>query len=268
MNDMALPACIFCGGTRPATTKEHAPPKAMFRDKQAPEGYTFDACADCNNGTTDDDLMIAFLAHMEPGADEAKLAKGSGLMKAVNRQHPGVLAEMFDVSAVEARSTARRMKLQTAPGQTYQQLYQERGFVKIPGAVHAAVQTIASKVTKGVYFRQTGAIFPLDGDLLFHWFTNADREEQGLIPVLQALASIASTSTPKVRNRQNLNDQFDYDYSRDGGGDIHLLQAHFGKVFGFVTIFSQTPGRLQKIVAELNAKHVGTGQLPFRFLRN
>jgi hypothetical protein len=46
------PWCIFCGGTVAATTVEHCPPRAMFDNKEWPEGYAFPACASCNGGSS------------------------------------------------------------------------------------------------------------------------------------------------------------------------------------------------------------------------
>ena len=33
--------CISCGGQAAATTEEHYPPRALFRDRAWPEGFTF-----------------------------------------------------------------------------------------------------------------------------------------------------------------------------------------------------------------------------------
>ena len=139
------------------------------------------------------------------------------------------------------------------------------GIVHIPEALHRAVGILGGKLTKGVYYKQTGNILPEDGGVMFQWFTNAQLREHGKIAILDALAGMTAMSTPQERSGKDLKDQFDYLYSVDGSGDLHVMQVVIGKMFGFVTIFSQTPGRLEKIDNYLNAK-LGTEKGPFRFL--
>ena len=99
----AVRMCIFCGGNKPATTMEHCPPRAMFQNRQWPEGFEFPACADCNHGTGDVDVLIAMLARMDPIEEKGNLdGKQTGLMRMTNKQFPGMFQKMT-VSATEAR---------------------------------------------------------------------------------------------------------------------------------------------------------------------
>ena len=78
--------CAFCGGSALATTIEHCPPRAMFQNRQWPEGFEFPSCKSCNLGTSDQDLLIAMLARMDPfrgkGDEDGKL---TGLMRMTDR---------------------------------------------------------------------------------------------------------------------------------------------------------------------------------------
>ncbi|MDM0025921.1 hypothetical protein [Variovorax saccharolyticus] len=238
----ASPTCIFCGGSVAATTIEHCPPRSLFRDKAWPEGFEFTACEVCNGGSSDDDLMVAFLAQLK-GGDEQTLRKGYGLMRQVHRQFPGMLARMFSKTPTSARADARRLGMRPQAGQTYQEL----GIVDIPAAMHRSVETLAGKLTKAIFFQKTGTPFPSNGGLQFQWFTNAQRLEHGRIVILDAMAGISAMSAPISRAGRDLKDQFDYLYSVDEAGELHMLQVVFGTVFGFVSIFSQVPGRLEGI---------------------
>lgn len=251
--------CIFCGGQRPATTEEHCPPRALFRDKQWPEGYIFPACDICNGGSSDDDLMVAFLAQMTQTGNGHK--KASGLIYQVNRQFPGFIESMFQRSAVEARRTARRLGLRPSPGETYKDL----PVVNLPEETHKCVGVLAAKLTKAVFFKQTHTIFPTDGGILFQWFTNAQKMEHGRIVLLDALSHFAAMSVPKRRNGKDLTDQFDYKYSVDEYGALHILQVVFGDVFGFVSIFSQVPGRLESMEERIKKAHPELDS-PFKLL--
>lgn len=254
--------CIFCGGGTLATTEEHCPPRALFRDKHWPEGYVFPACESCNSDSSDEDLMVAFLAQMDPKAqDPEKHKKGFGLMRAVHRQFPGTLQEIFKKSATEARRDARRLGMTPELGKTYQEL----GIANVSEAMHMSVAMLGSKLTKAVYYMQTKEIFTSNGGIMFQWFTNAQKMEHGKIVLLEAAAAFSAISPPKQRNSKDLKDQFDYRYSVGEEGKIHLLQVVFGEVFGFVTIFSQTPGRLESMEDSIKQK-LGTADSPFKFL--
>jgi hypothetical protein len=253
--------CIFCGGGTPATTEEHCPPRGLFRDRQWPVGFVFPACQACNGGTRDQDLMVAFMAQLHPHQDGTISGQSEKLMRGVHKRFPGTLQEMVNVSAVSARATARKLRLEPARGQTYQGL----GIANVPEAMHACVATLAGKLTKAIYHQQRGRIFPADGGITFQWFTNAQHMEHGCIPILQSLQGILGASKPIRRNGQDLRDQFDYEYSSSQAGDLHLLRVAFGSVFGFVTIFSQTPGRLEAIDDELKRQHAADAS-PVRFI--
>ncbi len=253
--------CIFCGGAAHATTEEHCPPKALFRERKWPEGYVFPACASCNNGSSDDDLLVAFLAQLQPSANAETLSKGFGLMRMTHRQFPGLLEKMMTSTAVEARANARRLGMRPKPGQTYQEL----GIVNVTAAMDDCVANVAAKLTKAVYYMQTGKIFPSDGAIMFQWFTNAQRIEHGRIVLLDGLAGLAAMSPPIMRSGKNLKDQFDFRYSQGENGELHVLQVVFGEVFGFVTIFSPTPGRLEAMENRLNER-AEKDDSPFRFL--
>jgi hypothetical protein len=258
----ACPMCIFCGGRVVASTVEHCPPRAMFRDKAWPEGFEFSACTSCNGGSSNEDLMVAFLAQLR-GADQKTLQKGFGLMRSVNRQFPGLLDKIFSRSANEARADARRLGIRPRPGETYQQL----GTVDIPDEMHRCVEVFASKLTKAIYFMKTGMPFPADGGIQFQWFTNAQRLEHGRIVLLEVLAGLAAMSAPVERSGRDLKDQFDYLYSVDEPKELHVLQVGFGEVFGFVSIFSQVPGRLEAMDERLAERFEGEQKKsPFKWL--
>lgn len=258
----ACPMCIFCGGQVAATTIEHCPSRAIFRERVAPQGFEFAACAGCNRGSSDDDLMVAFLAHLG-GRDARVLKRGRGLMLQVKRQFPGVLQKMFSKSATEARSDARRIGIRPRPGETYQQL----GIVDIPEEMHRCVEVFAAKLTKAIFYMKMGAPFAADGGIQFQWFTNAQRLEHGRIVLLEALAGLAAMSAPVARSGRDLKDQFDYLYSVDESRELHVLQVVFGEVFGFDSIFSQVPGRLEAIDDRLAERFEGEQKKsPFKWL--
>jgi hypothetical protein len=54
------PYCCFCGGTRAATTLDHALPKACFPRDIWPEEFEFPSCNLRNNGTSKHDTIFGY----------------------------------------------------------------------------------------------------------------------------------------------------------------------------------------------------------------
>jgi len=52
-NLLPTPACVYCG--RPATTRDHVPPKAIFVELHLSDLVTVPACEDCNNRASQSD---------------------------------------------------------------------------------------------------------------------------------------------------------------------------------------------------------------------
>lgn len=151
--------------------------------------------------------------------------------------------------------------MRIGPGQTYQSL----GIVNVTDEMHDAVESFAAKLTKAVFHMQTSSIFPTNGGIWFQWFTNAQLREHGKISILEAMATIAATSPTLKRNGKDLRDQFDYKYSVDEEGALHMLQVVVGQSFGFVTIFSPVPGKLEEMGANIRMQ-LPDGENPFKSL--
>ncbi|HEY0282915.1 MAG TPA: hypothetical protein VGC27_09860, partial [Rhizomicrobium sp.] len=58
------PRCIYC--PNPKQTKEHMPHKDMFCGKLRPKGMEFDACKNCNSGTSVSDAVAVIIACWSP----------------------------------------------------------------------------------------------------------------------------------------------------------------------------------------------------------
>jgi hypothetical protein len=256
------PICAFCGGKAAANTIEHCPPRAMFQYRHWPEGFEFPACESCNHSTDNEDLLVAMLARMDPfeekGDQDGKL---TGLMKAVNRQYPELFARMMP-SAREARRQNRKLGIRPEPGQTHQ----EAGGVKVPEELHSAVCAVARKLAKGIFYREAKLIFPDAGCLLLNWFTNADLLRQKKYPIFDLLKHVAGEVPRLQRSQVLLNHQFEYKWSLSAERTVFVLQAIFGKAFGFVLFGSTLPDHLENRVRELRASSGRPG--PFAILQS
>lgn len=256
------PICIFCGGNTRANTKEHCPPKALFERRVWPNGFEFAACANCNNGTSGDDVVVALLGRF--GREHLKLQDGRtiGVMRNANNQHPEMFPKMLDITPIQARKTAKELGVTRPPGLTYQQ----SGIVNVTPHMDTAVATLAKKLSKAIFYKETNKIFPANGEIQFNWFTNANLLKLGFIPALQAFANIEAKTPSISRNGRDLKDQFNYRFSLSSDHELAVLQAVFGSVFGFLTIMSAKPGVLARIDSELQAANPDKSN-PFRFLQ-
>jgi len=254
--------CAFCGGKAIATTIEHCPPRSLFQFRKWPEGFEFPACELCNSGSSDDDLLAAMLARMDPFENKGDLdGKQIGLMKAVKRQFPGLFEKMLP-STLEAKRNNRELGIKPGFGQTHQ----ETGVIKVPPEFHNSICVLAKKLAKGVFYRDVGEVFPDEGCLVLNWFTNADLLKEKQYKVFEILKDLGGTVPPVQRSGSYLKDQFEYKTTFSPENDIFVLQAKFGNAFGFVVIGHRLPGKLEAIIARLQEQSQNSG--PFAVIQS
>jgi hypothetical protein len=241
------PFCAFCGGGVRATTIEHCPPRALFQNREWPEGMEFPSCDRCNQGSRDQDALVAMVARLDPFANSGdRDGRLRGLIRKVNSRFPGLFSQMMP-SATEARRANRKLGLKPPSGRTHQ----ETGVVKIPSALHDAVKVLAGKLAKGLFYVETTTVFPNDGCLLFGWFTNADVLRDGRPVLFESLKDITGKIPELRRADKDLKQQFAYKLSMSADAKLFVLQAMFGHSFGFAVFGSVQTGQLESIAAEL-----------------
>lgn len=238
------PVCIFCGGRAPATTKEHCPPRALFQNKEWPEGFVFPACERCNHGTNQYDVVAAFLARLDPFSNDGdRDGRLIGLFRNAHQQHPRLVKQMMDVSPVQARHSARKYGIPRPKGHTFADM----GIVRVTDEMTEAVKTLARKLAKALFYVERKVVFPTSGAIQFTWFSNVDLFLPQGSPILNSFSGIETKKVPVVRNGQDLSPQFDCHVTVNEVDDLMLVKAIFGKAFGFVTIASATEGKLEAI---------------------
>jgi hypothetical protein len=235
------PWCIFCGGVAIMTTIEHCPPRAMFQGRHAPEGFEFPACSNCNHGSADDDLIVAFLARINPfeGSD-----RGDGrfreLAKSIRQKHPGLIEKMFP-TATEARRLNKTFGLRAPPGKTQQ----ESGVSKCPAEIHQAIAVFAAKLSKAIYYLETEKIFPENGELVMKWTANSELVSRGGYTLIETLTDLPGVEPVLKRGGTHLNSQFAYKLSMANENEFFAIQAVFGFGFSIVVFGSTTVGEFE-----------------------
>jgi hypothetical protein len=204
----------------------------------------------CNAGSSDDDLLIAVLGRFDPlngqGNSDGQL---SGLLKSTDRQAPGVLRKMLP-SIREARRYNRRLGITPKPGQ----LHQETGVMNMPNELIAAVSTLAAKLTKGMFYNVAKAIFPSDGTLVMHWFTNEELIKTGSYPIFEMMQGLTGHAPLLRRSGKSLDDQFECKFTIDEKGELLALQSRFRSSFGFVVFGSTLKGQLEGILESIRTE--------------
>jgi len=233
--------CIFCGGSVPATTVEHYPPKSIFREKKWPEGYVFPACAPCNSGSREADNWAGFLSMMDPSVewtqDEAQ--KSVKRLISLDTQHPGLIKEIFKGSVTEKKTLARRLKIEREKGQTYLDL----PIVNIPKKAHDWIAIFAPKLTKALHFQHTKRIPPSCTGLKYWWFTNANALEGKIPQIINK-----DFGFPDIRRANvDLNKQFSYGYQVSNDGTMGLFVIRFRFSFMIFSVITFDPAVIDRI---------------------
>ena len=133
--------CVLCGA-RPATTRDHVPPRGFFKGLQA-DFITVPACAECNQGASSDDEDMRFFVSMQVGKQPPGAASlwNDGALKSVKRKTS--LREQVTETAREVRVT------------DWQGLTTTKVAVLVPARIY---DSVFGRITRGLYFFHTGKI--------------------------------------------------------------------------------------------------------------
>lgn len=195
----------------------------MFDARQWPEGYEFPACAQCNDNTRLDELLIGWLSRLNyaPGQDISQ-PEAWKQWSAIRNNFPGL---------IETLSSDHRQLRQARD--RYRQL-QGRPTADLPvidvtdPRINDAVLNFGGKLGMALYYHHSGRCLPASGGIGIRWFSNL-QVESGEIPA-EILRSFPGT--PKLeRSRQGLNDQFFYRYGLSVFGDVAIFLAFFRRSF-------------------------------------
>lgn len=242
------PSCIFCGGDTPATTIEHCPPRGMFRERVWPDGFEFPACAACNGGTSDADLLVAFLKRCADPGDTVQATNAAGTILATKKQLPEVLQQMGGArsSAIEARRLNRRFGTHPGPGE----LHRDVSPMPLPKEAHTAIPAFGGKLAKGIYYMKAREAFSSNGCLLLHWFTNTELVRTGSYPVLDAVRDFPASAIPVTRGNMSLDEQFRVRAHHDPTTKLVYVEAEIGRAFAFVVVGCSQAGFLEHLYTE------------------
>lgn len=160
----AHPNCCFCGGKTPATTRDHVPNRATFPGRQAPEGYEFPACANCQHSTRLDEIAFSALVYfLADDPDVPEPAQAQRIIRGLVNNLPH-LARIQQMTANEKRRAVRELDI-NHPGGAFSNL----SMVKIPTEWHRYVERYLAKIARALFYKHLGRAVPADWVVWSQW---------------------------------------------------------------------------------------------------
>lgn len=219
----AHPICCFCGGSTPAETQDHIPARGLFLGRLWPEGYVFPACVVCNNESSRDELLLAWLVRIRLGEYDIEAEKDFERASIdLARGAPDVWAAIRVHGRAESRRFLKESLLpQAIPGVT-DVVYS----FDVPKPMMEAANRYARKLGKALHYFHTGRIVPVDAVVKARVFSNAAAmgpafpEQVFTVLTQQALIQRAKTS---------LKEQFDYRFAVVEAGEATAFVVTFGQ---------------------------------------
>ncbi|MHB8948750.1 MAG: hypothetical protein ACYC4S_06770 [Rhodoferax sp.] len=197
------PLCCFCGGGTQSTTEDHIPARGLFLSRCWPEGYVFPACHTCNNSTSKDEFLLAWLVRIRFG-DYTKDNERDfeRTCRDLLRVAPEIWKMLRIHSRVETRLLLGKARLLTPPlGMDVIHS------MTVPPPILEAADRYGVKLAKALHYFHTTCVVPRDAAVKVRVLTNA--EAMGADYLDRFLQVI--TAEPKIsRAKTSLKGQFDY----------------------------------------------------------
>ena len=171
------PSCCFCGGLRPAVTREHMPPKALFDNSHRPDKLVMPSCLECNKGTSTADLTVAMASRWAYDSTLQENIDHHRLANQAKKQAPEIVAEWLKLDP-EQRAGARRHLIEHGVD-----VPQDAGMLSIGSLTIRQLNLFAHKAALALYFEHVRQPLPNAGRVYATWRTK-DFAKDGIPKVL------------------------------------------------------------------------------------
>ncbi|MGI4826769.1 MAG: hypothetical protein ACRYFU_01035 [Janthinobacterium lividum] len=211
------PLCCFCGGTAPAITIDHVPPKACFPDGYCPDGFEFPACDACNRGSKKEDALAGFYTQLMDFNESNRTPDDIAKM---NKLRAGIL-ENYPDALPDAATSVPIHKVGSILTPMPVAISMER-----PSAFVPTMETLQRKLTHALYYKETGK--PIS---TAHTYLCEQYQIQGSDRTMTTfLAELLPNETIGARpNIKNYGERFGYKSGFKDHDDLFLYGAQFGK---------------------------------------
>ena len=228
------PWCTYCGGKSRASTVDHVPPRAVFDAKRRPQGLEFPACDPCNRGARLDELVAAFLSRIFPNPPNAeRLEEVRKYGYEAQNNFPGLLEEMFSLSATQAADASRLLQQFDEPS---------GGVLNAQGPILSDVMySFAAKMAFALHFQLTGKVLPPEGAVMALWQTNVNFM-QGQYPQ-EFIEKLGAPRTLR-QGKWHVGEQFLYKSIGSENGELTGHFATFRRSFGIIAFGDEDSERV------------------------
>ena len=149
------PICYFCA-SRPTETEDHVPSRECFRDRIWPDGFTFPACAICNNGAGRMEQVVALYLHMANFDATVSNDQLQKLLAGVRNNSREMLPNI-QRNANLARKHFREKGIQLPRGGTFG----DSPIATLPVAHREAMELFGRRLTCAIYYKEVGHPLPI-----------------------------------------------------------------------------------------------------------
>jgi hypothetical protein len=199
-----FPDCAICGGIKRASTREHMPPKALFDNSHRPDKLVFPACHDCNNGTSNSDLVASLVSRWGMDSSEQSHVDHSKLSTQIKRQAPEVVQEWNAINNPFEQQRARRHLEKHGVA-----VPSDASTVSIGPLTIRQLNIFSHKATVALYFEHFRKPLASNGKLHAIWRT----KEDFAFGVPQELLNLLPGYATMIQGSWNLSEIFEYKFS-------------------------------------------------------
>lgn len=216
----------------PSAEVDHIPSRALFDEKQWPAGYEFPACAQCNDVTRSDELILAFLSRLHPGeTTEVRTREFRKYLESVEFNFPGFLNSM---SPTHRQLREAQSKYGLKPPQGAASTGLPVLSVQNP-QIHDAVANFGRKLGLALYYKHVNKILPSVGGIGLRWYANIQIEKD---EIPRELANVLPAFPRIERSNRDLADQFFYRIGITQAEEMAAYLAFFRRSFAIVGFIS------------------------------
>jgi len=171
----------LCGGIRPATTRDHVPPIALFDGAHRPDRLVVPACDECNRGTSTADLVASIVSRWRFESDEQEILDHRRLVARARKQASPCIEEWTKPGFIERKKGRQHLEKHGVS------VPLGAGMVSIGPVTIRFLNLFAHKLVLGLYFEHFRESVPNTGRICAFWRTKEDFARHG---VPQALLDI------------------------------------------------------------------------------
>jgi hypothetical protein len=172
------PNCCYCSGTRPAVTREHMPPKALFNNSHRPDKLVMPACDECNRETSTADLVASIISRWNYITNEQASADHTRLVARVRKNNPGLIREWTSLNIEDRLDAITHLRNYgvSVPA--------DAGLASIGPLTIRQLNLFAHKVALALYFEHFKVPLSVNGRFCAFWRTKEDFAKGGIPPEL------------------------------------------------------------------------------------